>query len=221
MSSAPSQGGSCGDSVRERPSGEPAQERPSGESAQPRPCGDACANCGEDLEACACCANCGDRLCASNQRSEVVPICSRPRIRGQSFCLRCKCEMTDCSRGAQKGAIGSQRWCARCAQIPIPKGSYKNKNCVFPYGPNWNTALKLVARWSFLFAWLTPEDLVAILDFIIRICSPARGKTISQVALFAIFWASTIKWPVPVRRFADILTSGAYGPVEGLKGTHC
>lgn len=76
---------------------------------------------------------------------------------------------------------------------------------------SWGLALRLVAKWGFLFAHLLPDDAVAFVDVLVTLLKPSPGAVVEPAGLVFAFYLQAVKWPAVVRHIGskDIPASGA------------
>ena len=163
---------------------------------------------------CRCVGNCCRKVCAKKANMRRRSCCGTLVYHGDkvvcdaapadsfALCPGCKCEEKSCTRLRKKGG---HRWCAthdRTFKAVKPSTHFITRKGARKYPPDFTLAEKVVARCSFVLAFLMPLDIVMFCRFC-RATSPSiqAGSPISHTFLALSFFAHAIKWPPAVEYF--------------------
>ena len=143
---------------------------------------------------------------AKSPASVPERVCVNQKAPGANFCLRCKCEQPTCTapRNA-KAAACQRRWCLAhgkelSAKLPArSRAAYVTCAGIQRIASTWSSVITLVARWSFLFNLVVPDDMVALADLARVGLVATPGGIITPIQLAMLFIGHAAKWPPLVR----------------------
>ena len=164
------------------------------------------------LPRCKCPGNCGSRLhkiransryrhsTSDGDRSEVL-VCTQIAVSPSQYCQRCQCERSGCIVARTK----KKRWCMKhvCLDQAI-KTQYITPKGPRSYPKKWPPKVRMMARMSFLFQFMEPDDLTVLRTFIREHDVLATG-VLDPMRFAALFVAHLIKWPPAVAKWSDLL----------------
>ena len=171
----------------------------------------------EGVPRCKCPGNCGSRLhkirantryrhsTSDGDRSEV---CTGIAVSPSQYCQRCQCERSGCIVARTK----KKRWCMKhvCLDQAI-KTQYITPKGPRSYPKKWPPKVRMMARMSFLFQFMEPDDLTVLRTFIREHDVLATG-VLDPMRFTALFVAHLIKWPPAVAKWSDLLFEN---PLDG------
>jgi len=166
---------------------------------------------------CKCPGNCGSRLhkIRANTRyrhstsdGDRPVVCTGIAVSPSQYCQRCQCERSGCIVARTK----KKRWCMKhvCTD-EVMKTQYITPKGPRSYPKKWPPKVRMMARMSFLFQFMEPDDLTVLRTFIREHDVLATG-VLDPMRFTALFVAHLIKWPPAVAKWSDLLFEN---PLDG------
>ena len=145
------------------------------------------------------------------------PICAQPVVSPHKYCLLCLCESKVCG-SARRAREGHRRWCTLCAASRRPgPHEYANGYGVHSYRKNWDLALKVSARLSFLLRFVWPDDVQAFTDMC-KSVDAQPGACIPGTLAVVLFLGNSLKWPAgsTARHASDVSETNIFDALAAV-----
>ena len=191
-----------------------ASEAPSGRLAKVDPQASRQPQNGLGLATCSCLGNCGSRLHKgrANSRYRGVGssgvVCEATVEKPGQYGARCRCERVGCVCARTH----RRRWCRKHVVPEAEEAAsthYVSPAGVMAYPRKWPGKVHMLARVSFLYEFMEPDDLTALRTFS-RKHDVLGTEVLDPFRFAALFMAHIIKWPPAVAKWSALLSENPH-----------